>query len=207
MAPSARIGEVSLTDKVDRRIKRTQKLLQEALIELTLEKGFDDVTIRDITDRADVGYTTFFRHYPDKEALLADVLNFMSEEFRQYITPHSIFTSPQKTGTLLFEYVRENRDLSRVLLNSTNTMALLRPVQEIGLQEAAEMFNAAVEGDVPIELAVSHLMTSLVMLIRWWLDHEMPYSPERMGEIAAELIILPVLETVQNPRARAQADP
>ena len=60
MAPSAHIGEVSLTDKVDRRIKRTQKLLQEALIELTLEKGFDDVTIRDITERADVGYTTFF---------------------------------------------------------------------------------------------------------------------------------------------------
>ncbi len=69
-------------EKVDRRIKRTQKLLQEALISLTLEKGYDEVTIREITDRADVGYTTFFRHYPDKEALLADVLNLMKEEFK-----------------------------------------------------------------------------------------------------------------------------
>ena len=148
-----------------------------------------------------------FRHYPDKEALLLDVLYLMREEVREYLAPHSIVTAPQKSGTLLFEFVRENRDLARVLLNSTNTMALLRPVQEIGLQEAAEMFNAAVEGDVPIDLAVSHLMTSLVMLIRWWLDHEMPYSPERMGEIAAELIILPVIETVQNPSSSAEADP
>src|SRR5205809_797707 len=47
----------------DRRVRRTQQLLAEALIALTLEKGYEAVTIRDITKRADVGYATFFRHY------------------------------------------------------------------------------------------------------------------------------------------------
>src|SRR4030065_462062 len=98
-------------EKIDRRIKRTQKMLQEALISLTLEKGFDAVTIRDITERADVGYTTFFRHYPDKEALLADVLNSMRVEFLELLMPHSITTAPEKMGTLLFQYVTENADL------------------------------------------------------------------------------------------------
>ena len=74
-------------EKVDRRIKRTQKLLQEALIALTIEKGYDAVTIHEITDRANVGYTTFFRHYPDKEALLAGVLNLMKDEFKVVLTP------------------------------------------------------------------------------------------------------------------------
>jgi len=41
------------------------------------------------------------------------------------------------------------------------------------------------------------LMTSLVMLIRWWLDHDMPYSPEKMGQVAAELIIRPVIKVLQ----------
>ena len=55
---------------LDRRVKRTQRLLAEALISLTLEKGYDAVSIRDITERADVAYATFFRHHEDKEALL-----------------------------------------------------------------------------------------------------------------------------------------
>ncbi len=184
-------------EKVDRRIKRTQKLLQEALVSLTLEKGYDEVTIREITDRADVGYTTFFRHYPDKETLLADVLNLMKEEFQLALTPDLIVSEPEKMGTLLFEYVRENRDLCRVLLDSTNTIALLRPLQEMGLQEAERMFGPTKDRQVMVDLGVNHLMTSIVMMIRWWLDHDMPYTPGKMGDIMAELIIRPLIKAVQ----------
>ena len=180
-------------DQTDRRVKRTHRLLQEALIGLTLEKGFDTVTIRDITDRADVGYATFFRHYPDKEALLADVLESMKDEFQSLLAPYSMFSNPEKTCTLLFEYVEQNCDLCRVLLNSTDTMSLLKPVQEIGLSDPSLMLNISGHSPVPVDIAISHLMSSLVMLIRWWLDHDMPYPPARMGQIAAELIIRPVI--------------
>jgi AcrR family transcriptional regulator len=184
-------------EKKDRRIRRTQRSLQEALITLTLEKGFDAVTIRDITERADVGYATFFRHYDDKEALLADVLDSMSQEFRLLLAPHSIVTDPERMGTLLFQYVEKNASLVRVLLDSTNTMMLLRPIQEIGMQEIVEMFDGAVDRSVPMDIAASHLMISLVMMIRLWLEHGMPYSPERMGSIVAKLIIRPVIEALQ----------
>jgi AcrR family transcriptional regulator len=185
-------------EKIDRRIKRTQKMLQEALISLTLEKGFDAVTIRNITNRADVGYTTFFRHYPDKEALLADVLNSMRVEFLQLLMPHSITTNPERMGTLLFQYVTDNADLCRVLLNSTNTMVLLRPMQEMSQEEAEEMFANVPGGDIPSEIAANHLIISLVMLIRWWLENGMPYPPERMGNIAASLIIRPSIEALND---------
>jgi AcrR family transcriptional regulator len=183
-------------DRTDRRVKRTHKLLQQALVSLTLEKGFEEVTIRDITDRADVGYATFFRHYPDKEALLADVLEAMKDEFQSLLAPFSIVSNPEKTGTLLFEYVEQNCDLCRVLFNSTDTMSLLKPVQEIGLSESPSMFSVSKQSSVPFDIAISHLMSSLVMLIRWWLDHDMPYTPERMGQFAAELIIRPVIGAV-----------
>ena len=193
-------------DQTDRRVKRTHRLLQEALIGLTLEKGFDTVTIRDITDRADVGYATFFRHYPDKEALLADVLESMKDEFVSLLAPYSMVTDPEKTGTLLFEYVAKNGDLCRVLLNSTETMSLLKPVQEIGLNETPLMMNISEQSSVPVDAAISHLMSSLVMLIRWWLDHDTPYPPERMGQIAAQLIIRPVIEAVLGERSAGAAE-
>ena len=183
-------------DRTDRRVRRTHKLLQEALVDLTLERGYDAVTIRDITDRADVGYATFFRHYPDKEALLAEVLEAMKDEFQSLLAPYSMVSDPERTGALLFEYVEQNRDLCRVLLSSTDIMSLLKPVQEIGRSESAFMFDLDKGSSIPVEVAVSHLMSSLVMLIRWWLDHKMPYPPERMGQIASELIIRPVVEAV-----------
>jgi AcrR family transcriptional regulator len=188
-------------EKTDRRVKRTQRLLQNALISLTLEKGYEDVTIRDITDRADVGYTTFFRHFPDKETLLADVLEAMSTEFQTLLTPHSIISSPERMGTLLFEYVEENVDLCRVLLDSTDTMVLLRPVQESGVQEIKTLFRESAPQSIPLELAADHLITSLVMLIRWWLEHEMPFPPDQMGIYASELIIRPIVRALTPPAA------
>jgi len=178
-------------EKTDRRIKRTHKLLQDALVDLTLEKGYDAITIRDITERADVGYATFFRHYPDKDALLTDVLRSMKEDLQGLLLPYSLATNPELTGKLIFEYVENHSDLCKVLLNSTDTMSLIKPVQALGLQEVETMFGPNLRGGLPIEIVVNHLMSSLVMLLRWWLDNDSPYTPEQMGKIAADLIIRP----------------
>lgn len=60
-----------MSDKqLDRRVRRTRRALQDSLTSLILEKGYDAVTVEDITDRADLGRTTFYLHYKDKEELL-----------------------------------------------------------------------------------------------------------------------------------------
>ncbi|HEY7418111.1 MAG TPA: TetR/AcrR family transcriptional regulator, partial [Ktedonobacteraceae bacterium] len=71
----------------DRRVRRTQQLLAKALIALTLEKGYEAVTIRDITERADIGYATFFRHYHDKDELLRGVLDVVLTELTDLLCP------------------------------------------------------------------------------------------------------------------------
>lgn len=49
---------------------RTKRRLKAALLELIAERGYDAITIRDLTDRADVGRSTFYSHYDSKEDLL-----------------------------------------------------------------------------------------------------------------------------------------
>src|SRR5437762_13476242 len=102
----------------DRRVKRTQNLLAKALIALTLEKGYEAVTIRDITERADVGYATFFRHYHSKDELLLEV----SEVVMQELTDRLFATSasdPEQFGALIFGYVQQHSEVIRVLLTSS----------------------------------------------------------------------------------------
>ena len=60
--------------KQDQRVARTRQRLAAALIDLILEQGYEPITIREIVQRAGVGYATYFRHFPDKESLLLDAL-------------------------------------------------------------------------------------------------------------------------------------
>src|SRR5947209_15621162 len=101
-------------DMQDRRVKRTQQLLAKALIARTLEKGYEAVTIRDITERADIGYATFFRHYHHKDELLQDVLDVVLTELIDLLSPAIPNTNdPTTIGVLLFRYVQQQSEVVR----------------------------------------------------------------------------------------------
>jgi len=175
----------------DRRVKRTQHLLARALIVLTLEKGYEAVTIRDITERADVGYATFFRHYHDKDELLKDVLDVVLTEIIDLLGSTQPAADPTTIGVLLFRYVQQQSEVVRVLLMSH---ALLQRSIEIATQNVVSEHTFLPDSVVPLEIAAHHIVASSISLIQWWLDHQMPYTPERMGVIYHELIIRPTSE-------------
>ena len=186
--------EMDAIESQDRRVKRTQRLLAQALIALTLERGYDTVTIRDITQRADIGYTTFFRHYHDKDALLADVLQVVLEELLDRLQPqhtNGSKTNPTEVGTLIFAYIHEHSEVCRVLLGSQGPASLVRRVVEEGAQRVVREHTPRHGAMVPVEIAANQLVAATIALIQWWLDHEMPYPPQRMGTIYAELIYRP----------------
>ena len=174
----------------DRRIKRTQQLLAKALIALTLEKGYEVVTIRDITERADVGYATFFRHYQSKDALLRDVSDVVLADLKSLL-PGAPKVDVEAVGVPLFRYVQEHANIIHVLLQSRGTSSLMQHIIELTSQDVLNE-NTPLEGSiVPAEIAAYHLINASISLIQWWLEHDMPYTPERMGAIFLALIIRP----------------
>ena len=180
-------------DRQDRRVKRTQNLLAKALMELTLEKRYDAITIRDITLRADVGYATFFRHYHDKDALLEDVLDVVIDELMHVFFLASSEENSLPDGPLLFHYVQQHSEVVRVLLSSWGVSSLTRRIIESTTQDVVSQHTLPEDGIVPVEIAAYHIITSSIALVQWWLEHDMPYSPERMGEIYQALIMRPTL--------------
>ena len=177
-------------DPTDRRVKRTQRLLAEALIALTLEKGYDAVTIRDITERADVGYATFFRHYSDKDALLHDVAHVVMQQLLDLLPKGD----PTEMGVKMFEYLRVNSAVCRVLLGSHGSMQMLAQIAAQGAELVLRDHTPRPDSVIPPEIAAQHMVASLLALIQWWLDHDMPYPPDKMGEIYQRLIVQPVME-------------
>ncbi|HEY3992205.1 MAG TPA: TetR/AcrR family transcriptional regulator [Ktedonobacteraceae bacterium] len=178
-------------DTQDRRVKRTQKALARALISLTLEKGYEAITIRDITDQAEIGYATFFRHYHDKDALLKDVLDVVLDELTSLLTVPMNETNHETIGTLVFRYAQEHNEVILVLLSSRGSSTLVRHMIEAGTQSVFNQNAPLAESHVPPEIAANHLVTATISLIQWWVEHEMPYPPEQMGVIYQELIARP----------------
>ena len=181
----------------DRRVRRTQKALGDALIALALEKEYDEITIQEITNRADIGYRTFFRHYSDRDELLKDVLSTVRVEMRELMGPPSfeLFLDPNTQAAdlpdskILFQHVQENSDLYRVLLFSDR--GLVQPLKAFAIQEFRTNYSTLLETDIPFDILANHMVSAMITLLRWWLDNDMCHSPDEMGEYALHLIILP----------------
>ncbi len=181
--------------KIDRRVKRSQNLLGAALLSLIMEKGYEAVTIRDITERADVAYVTFFRHYKSKDELLVERLQVGMSDLQARIETAArqarTNVTTQAEGQLIFEYVQANNLLFRVLMRSQGARQVrqqtLTAIETVFLKSCKPL--SAKEKLIPRQIAAHHIAASLLALIEWWLEHEMPYPVERMGQMYDALII------------------
>ena len=188
----------------DKRVIRTRTQLTQALIELSCEEGYEAVTVQEIADRAGINYRTFYRHYDSKEDLVRDVLSKTLAGLHEKMpppTPEELNNSEfekiaRHKGRMLYEYVAANRDIFRLLLQS-GPLGLV-PVQEIARSQTEFYFSDLPLGNVPHELVANHIIMSGFSFIQWWLDNDMPYTPEEMGAFTAQLIMLPIRRLLVN---------
>jgi len=187
--------------KPDPRVRRTRRILQQALISLVLEKEYSAISIRDITNRAEVAYITFFRHYNGIDELLIEVLDEgLSELLRHIATLAGEADGPANEieGKLIFEYIKRRSDLFQILLKSQSVTRVRKSV----IQNIATIFQNSCgflqrpTSLIPSNMASTHMSTSLLALIEWWLEHKMSPPPHQMGKIYKALIIDSTREAV-----------
>jgi AcrR family transcriptional regulator len=175
-------------DKTDRRIRKTREQLGEALVSLILEKGYDAISIKDITDHADVAHATFYRHYRDKDELLAQRLQEVIQEIEAFTREPSL---QDAEGYLIFKHAEENAPLYRILLSSQGTSQVRKRVKETiaaNILRTCKPLRSAQGGIIPPEAAANHIAGSMLLLIEWWLDQNMPYPPHQMAKIYEQLV-------------------
>jgi AcrR family transcriptional regulator len=189
--------------KLDRRVQRTRRLLHEALMALILESGFDSITVQDITDRADLSRATFYLHYKDKEELLINSLEAMFDALTATIlplSPETFLVSGRPPSLLAFEHVQENRHLYKALLGERGVAYVMsRILQYLSTTMEEQIERILPEGtqpSVPVSLLARHLAGSLFSLIIWWLENDLPESPERMAQTFHQMAIPGVLNAL-----------
>lgn len=174
--------------KKDRRVQRTLKLLKEAMIELIIEKGYDAVTVQDITDRANLGRATFYFHYKDKDELLMEMLDEVVNDLVDQIKQEPIEKWNFREimpALMVFQYAQENADLYRIIMRGQGGMWVPRRLHEMVAEIITEMLEAlapkfGVKPKVPVDFLANYFAGSLLALITWWLENDTPYTAEEM---------------------------
>lgn len=183
-----------MKSKEDPRVRKTRRLLRDALVSLILDKDYASVSIKEITERADVAYITFFRHYESIDHLLMEVLDEGLTELQGYIetlAKHSETSSLETEGRLIFEYIEQKADLFRILFKSQSVERVRKKV----VQNIATIFQksclplARSGNQIATAITSNHIATSLLALIEWWLDNHLKPAPNQMGKVYKSLII------------------
>lgn len=186
------------TEKIDRRIERTRQLIRDALVGLILEKGYEKVTIQDIIDRANVGRSTFYAHYRDKEDLLlrgVAQIAYGDEMDQRVFADLERLEHAGLAGTLstipMFAHVKDNQTLHKAMFEQNRENAILEKGTDYlyaNLQaQLSRLVEPGREPGVPIPVLALFLTGGLMTLMKWWLDRDMPYSPQEMDAIFQQI--------------------
>ncbi|MDC0715618.1 TetR/AcrR family transcriptional regulator [Nannocystis bainbridge] len=171
---------------------RTRAKLLRAMLALLEREPFEAITVRALAAEAGVGYATFFRHYPDKEALLDDLA---ADEIAGLLGAAMPLFSAENTGracVALFEFVSRRRALWRALLTGGAAPRLRE--QFVGQARAlAADFGAPATGDSPIDLRVTFATSATIEIIGWWLRQPEPLPIETIAGSLDRLVITPTV--------------
>ena len=173
----------------DLRVQRTRRLLQEALIELANREDYNQITIRDITKTAQVGYKTFFRHYDSKEALIRAIVEAFIAKFQQAALPPDQPGAVKKNTLLALQLAKENSNMYRAILNSPTAAQLLQPVMVMAYQDGQQLLGHSTNAKA---LIGNHFANAMLSFLKWWLDNEGVYSAEEMVDYIDQLVIRPI---------------
>ena len=185
----------------ERRTTRSRPALREALLSLLEERPFEHVTVRELTARAGVGYATFFRHYPDKEALLHDLAAHEISKLLAMAQPILYTVDSRASAEALCSYVWEYRKLWSALLTGGAAAMLKDEFVRQARQIAAE--RSSRHAWLPGDLSVVFSVASTVEILAWWLRQSKPPSVQRMAQILDQLVIIPSMPPVKNAGAGA----
>jgi AcrR family transcriptional regulator len=179
---------------IDRRIVRTRKQLQDALLSLIRTRDYDSISISDICRSAKVGRSTFYAHYARKDDLKRSGLRHLRDmltEVQLRGTDQGAKPPPLSFSLALFEHARSHLDLYRALIGTRGgavaLSALREALSELVRGELRQRSGRARSADDPREFTVQYLVGAYLSVLTWWLDAGAKLPVQRVDALFRQL--------------------
>ena len=183
----------------DRRVQRTHRLLHDALVSLARERRYETITVTDILERAQVGRSTFYMHFRDKDELLISGLRAMLRS--AYATAAASQGRDRDVlgfSLPMLEHIQKHRQDGQLGVGVTGWATIHDRVRnEIAEMMAADLKAAAHRGGgaggqrIPPDLQVRHIASTFILVLEWWLEHRSTLPARDVNELFRALAMRP----------------
>jgi AcrR family transcriptional regulator len=181
----------------DRRVQKTRTLLHEALVSLIREKPYDEIVVKEILDRANVGRSTFYTHYRNKDELLASGIHDMLGAVHVTGQPMSgkMYERIIRFSLPVFEHIHRHRQAGGAGMGSRGRAIihehLLKVLADLIADDVGKVFYGGrkTTGQVPLDLLVQHVASTFVLVLNWWAESDSPLCPKEVNQLFRALII------------------
>ncbi|WP_282939190.1 TetR/AcrR family transcriptional regulator [Paenibacillus sp. RC67] len=187
----------------DLRVRRTLQMIQDALISLMDEQGFDRTTVRDITARAMINRATFYLHYEDKYDLLEKTVDGMLDELRMTMELPTSFSAeqfnmneatPPASFVRQFEHLAANAKFYKVMLGPHGAPGFSGRMEQV-IEDALFQRQTLAQPheqhlSLPRELIIRYATSAHIGVMKHWLENNMPYTPNYMATQLKRLHLL-----------------
>jgi AcrR family transcriptional regulator len=179
------------------------------MLALLVERDYEEITVLEITERADLNRATFYLHFNHKDELLAAALEARFDELVASFGDYQ--TMPNAWGDLTpeiltFRHVAEHAALYKVLLSDRGMgQVIYRIINYIARFSQTKMMAPdahCLKSGVPQVIIAQHIAGSLFALLSWWIANNMPYTPEEMAEMVHHLCVNGVDAPINPPIAK-----
>ena len=193
------IGREDGRPSTDRRVAKTRKALKEALTDLILEKGYEAVTVQDVIDRADVGRSTFYAHFVDKDALLMAILDDLDVPGPDSSSWKA--DDPAFGWTLeLFRHFGSGKRLFKAVAGSRSGELARREtttkLEKLAEAELSRLKAARRLDDFRLQTVVRFLVGTFIGFMDWWMREENEHLPAEQVDHAFRSLVLPGVANV-----------
>ena len=180
-------------EPVDRRVRKTRRQLRECLITLLKEKKVQDITVRELTDMADLNRGTFYLHYKDVFDLLEKTEAELQEDFNQLVCKHDAVDLKQRPSVIfneIYSLVYDNADLIEILLGENGDLnfvnRLKQLIREKCLKDWMDVFRSG--NAAAFDAFFSFIVSGCIGLVQYWLQTGLKETPEQMAKLTEHII-------------------
>ena len=179
--------------RAQRRVARTKAAIEDAFVQLVLERGYERVAVEDISDRADLARATFYAHYPNKEAVLLSVSSRLVEDLLQRIAYTGGPWNVVRRDALqtAYKHAADNPGLYRACMSDARTrQAYLSILSRYAEQNFRDRLDAlGRQPRVPVPVMARAFVGAQVAILEAWLAGELDGDAEQLASMALDLFI------------------
>jgi AcrR family transcriptional regulator len=186
---------MSVLNRYERRKQTTRQQLKQAALEVIGEKGYPALTVQAITDRADLGYGTFYIHYAEKDDLVWEIMEELGDALMAQVEDEvRVLPSPQRehrSWLRLFEYAAANREYYITMFGKQGSVLLNQRMMDYLARAHEANIRSGVYSvmiDLPPTFLAQYIVGAVWRLVMWWLETTNNYTAEQMADMLYRMI-------------------